>query len=107
MVDNLTIGNFIMIYDVDKGKKRGQFSISGLEAKDEYLWDNNEWSDATADDNDLVWAPDDKATIFASPLGRNVFGRNIRFIITEKSTDPMKLFGINLDFRPRRKRYRR
>lgn len=97
MVDNLTIGNFKLVYDVDKGLNTGSFNISGLESKEEYKWDNNTW-------NELVWAPEESPNLFGSPLPSGTYGRNIRFIINEKGQEDMKLYGITLNFRLRRKR---
>lgn len=100
MVDNLTVGSFNLIYDVDEGKNTGSFEIKGNDSKNEWLWNENTW-------DNLVWAPDESAKIFGSPLKSGTFGRNIRFIITEKSTDELNVNGIILNFRARRKRMNR
>lgn len=98
MVDNLTVGNFDLIYDIDKGLTTKSFNIRGLEeGKENTKWDSNTW-------NNLVWAGEEKANLFGSPLGAGICGRNIRFVVNEKSQDAMKLSGITLNFRIRRKR---
>jgi hypothetical protein len=97
MVDNLTIGSFKLIYDVDKGFNTNSFLIEGLEANPESLWDTNNW-------DELIWAGDSKPHLFGSPLRPGTYGRNIRFVINEDSQNVLKLYGINLNFRPRRKR---
>ena len=100
MVDNLTVGSFKLIYDVDKGFNTGSFRIEGLEANPESLWDANNW-------DELIWAGDSKPHLFGSPLRPGTYGRNIRFVINEDSQNVLKLYGINLNFRPRRKRMNR
>ena len=100
MVDNLTIGDFNLIYDVDNGFNTGSFNIKGNKSKENEQWNNNTW-------DNLVWASEEEPNIFGSPLKPGTYGRNIRFIINEKSQNKMKLYGINLNFRPRRKRINR
>lgn len=106
MVDNLTVGSFKFTYDVDKGTITRSFDIVGLIDDEKYLWDSQDWADddGTIEDNELVWSPDESAKIFGSPLPSGTYGRNIRFIITDSSQENLKLFGITLNYRPRRKR---
>jgi len=97
MVDNLTVGSFQIIYDVDKGNNTGSFDIYGNEPEPESLWGENTW-------DELIWSPEIGNKIFGSPLKSGTYGRNIRLIIREESTGELKINGIMLNFRPRRKR---
>lgn len=100
MVDNLTVGSFNLIYDVDKGMNTGSFNVTGIEESPESQWDNNTW-------DELNWAGDSVPKLFGSPLKSGTYGRNIRFVVNEKSQSNMKLYGITLNFRGRRKRMNR
>ena len=96
MVDSLSQGTFTLTYDVDKGAYSGSYSIDGQTTNPNYLWGAVTWAD-------LIWHVP-TADLFGASL-RNAHGRKIRFIISESSSNPIKINGILCKARLRRERF--
>lgn len=98
MVDNLSQGEINIHYDVDQGRKTGEITL-GEEFNQENLWDKTTWEN-------LVWYERKKKN-FGSSLKSGTYGRNIRFVFKDKSKIKTEIFGIIVNIKPRRRRFRR
>ncbi|MFW6288028.1 MAG: hypothetical protein ACOC2J_04685 [bacterium] len=92
----LMSGEMDVVCNIDRRQSRS-FTFSGDVYGDENLWG--------ADWGDLIWY-EHKQSNLGSPFRGNSFGRTVQFNIKEKSDENFKFYGLSLNMRPRRKRFR-
>ena len=99
LVDSISDGEIKIHYDIDKGIKSGTLNVVGFNNKPEYNWGQVTWGE-------LIWHVP-KITTFGTSLPGGTYGSNIRFTIYDNSTNDAKIYGLTIQIRPRRERYRR
>lgn len=88
--------NVNMSYSIDQGTKTGSFDIDGSENDPNKLWGAN-WGD-------MIWSKT-KPQYTGKSL-RNATGKSIKLSITSNDVKNFKLKEINIDYRPKRERWK-
>jgi hypothetical protein len=96
-ISNISQGDFYLDYDIDKGSKSGTAQISGYKTGDKYYWGLEDWGT-------LEW---NESTIkrYGKSLRSGAYGSNIAFTFRDNSTNSVRVLGLTVDVRQKRRRY--
>ena len=97
IVDSISQGDFYLDYDIDKGTSTGTYQVKGYVDNPNYQWGNCTWGE-------LIWHTP-KSVLFGTSMDSDAYGRALRLIIRESSSEPLNIYGIVVRFRPKRRRF--